>query len=49
MGDDVDQINALIDSDKAINLKIVGVVKPVQDARRNSAFLRCGLYACADQ
>ena len=31
-GDDVDQINALIDSDKAIDLKIVGVVKPVEDA-----------------
>lgn len=32
VGDDVDQINALIDSDKAIDLKIVGVVKPVEDA-----------------
>ena len=32
VGDDADQINTLIDSDKAIDLKIVGVVKPVADA-----------------
>ncbi|MBW3094808.1 ABC transporter ATP-binding protein/permease [Bifidobacterium sp. 64T4] len=32
VGDDADRIDSLIDTDKAIDLKIVGVVKPIKDA-----------------